>query len=148
MRWTMDDIKNKNFHVNNGVGMKITNMCGIKPKKVKVAKKTPDSKNFIEFVLINLKVDYQKEFRFDEVRMFKFDFAIPHLKIAIEYEGLVFNSNKATSTGKSGHTTVTGYTSNCGKYNLAIIKGWRVLRYTALNYKESFNDLEFLLKVK
>lgn len=76
------------------------------------------------------------EFRFSK-RRFKFDFAIPHRKIAVEYEGLM--------SEKSGHTTVKGYTSNCRKYNLAALHGWKVLRYTALNYKQLENDLKQLL---
>jgi hypothetical protein len=70
---------------------------------------------------------------------FRFDWAIPDLKIAIEYEGLF--------SEKSRHTTVKGYTKDCIKYNLAALLGWKVLRYTALNYKELDKDLiKILLK--
>lgn len=88
---------------------------------------------------------HYEELKFDIVRKFKFDFAIVvseagknPLKIAIEYEGLM--------SEKSGHTTITGYTSNCEKYNLACVLGWKVLRYTALNYKDLERDLNKLLK--
>lgn len=79
----------------------------------------------------------EQEHKFSDERKFKFDFAIPKMKIAIEYEGLM--------SEKSGHTSPTGYTSNCEKYNLATCLGWRMLRYTALNYKDLENDLRKLL---
>jgi len=77
------------------------------------------------------------EYRFAPPRRFKFDMAFPELMIAIEYEGL--------NSAKSRHTTFTGYTNDCSKYNLATLKGWRVLRYTAKNYKEVCHDLPILL---
>lgn len=76
----------------------------------------------------------EKEYKFLEDRKFKFDFAIPHLKIGVEYEGLISN--------KSRHTTLTGYSKDCEKYNLAQINGWTVLRYTVLNYSNFFNDIK------
>jgi hypothetical protein len=76
---------------------------------------------------------YVSELVFHPARKFRFDWAIPDLKVAIEYEGLF--------SEKSGHTTVKGYTKDCIKYNLAALLGWKVLRYTALNYKELEQDL-------
>lgn len=66
----------------------------------------------------------REEYRFHPVRLFRFDFALPHLKIAIEVEGGVFGR------AKSRHTTGSGYTRDCVKYNLAAAEGWRVLRFT------------------
>lgn len=71
-------------------------------------------------------------------RQFRFDWAILHLKIAIEYEGLF-----AT---KSRHTSITGYSNDCRKYNLAILNGWKVFRYTAKNYVELDYDLHHYLR--
>lgn len=79
----------------------------------------------IEMALKSLKIHYTKEYKFLENRKFKFDFAIPEKKIAIEYEGLM--------SAKSRHTSVIGYTNDCEKYNLAVLNGWRVLRFTALS---------------
>jgi hypothetical protein len=66
---------------------------------------------------------------FDSKRKFKFDIAILPIenKIAIEYEGLF--------SEKSRHTSLTGYPRDCEKYRLAVINGWRVLRYTAFCLK-------------
>lgn len=82
--------------------------------------------------------DYVEELQFLDDRKFRFDWAIPSLKLAIEYEGLI--------SKKSRHTTITGYTNDCIKYNLAVIHGWKVLRYTAKNYNQLADDLKILLK--
>lgn len=91
----------------------------------------------IEQVLKNLGLTYVKELKFSEKRKFRFDFAIPFYKIAVEFEGII--------STKSRHTTITGYSRDCEKYNLAIIEGWKVLRYTALNYGNLEQDLKQLL---
>lgn len=77
------------------------------------------------------------EFMFDPERMWRFDFAVPKKKIAWEYEGL--------NSKKSRHTTKTGFTGDTEKYNEATAQGWRVIRYTALNYKDLIRDLNKLL---
>lgn len=82
--------------------------------------------------------EYVDELQFHHKRKFRFDWAIPEWKIAIEYEGIF--------SKKSGHTTVSGYTKDCEKYNLATLEGWKILRYTAKNYKELGNDLRFISK--
>lgn len=83
-------------------------------------------------------IAFQREYRFHSARRYKFDWALPELKIAIEYEGL--------NSDKSGHSTLVGYTKNCEKYNLALRCGWRVLRYTVINYKNAGIDLLELIK--
>lgn len=114
----------------------------LKPVLVKVEKISTE-KNTIEFVLKSFKQQglipsYCKEHQFDLQRKFRFDYAIPELMLAIEYEGLM--------SEKSGHTTVEGYTKDCRKYNLATSQGWKILRYTALNYSEVAQDIELFLR--
>ena len=46
---------------------------------------------------------------------------------------------------KSMHTTLTGYETDCTKYNLCQIEGWKVLRYTVLNHKNFDNDIKNIL---
>jgi hypothetical protein len=99
-------------------------------------------KNAIGFILKSFHQhdmipEYVTEHQFDDKRRFRFDWAIPDLKLAIEYEGIF--------SEKSGHTTVNGYTKDVKKYNLATIQGWKVLRYTALNYSDLAQDLELFL---
>ena len=79
-------------------------------------------------------IDLTEEHVFADGRKFRFDWAFLDLKIAIEYEGLF--------SEKSGHTTVTGYTENTDKYNLAQLLGWVVIRVTALNYKKLIRLLD------
>ena len=92
----------------------------------------------IKLVLQLMKVDFVSEYKFHETRQWRFDIAIPSLKIAIEYEGIM--------SRKSRHTTVTGYTKDCEKYNAATIAGWRVLRYNAINYQSLGDDLRLIIK--
>ena len=92
----------------------------------------------MKLILQLMKIDFIAEHRFHETRQWRFDIAIPSLKIAIEYEGIM--------SRKSRHTTVTGYTKDCEKYNAATIAGWRVLRYNAINYKSLGDDLMMLIK--
>lgn len=73
------------------------------------------------------------EYKFDKERKFRFDFCIPSIKLAIEYEGIF--------SAKSRHTSLKGYSIDAEKYNLAASQGWTVLRYTASNYKQLENDL-------
>lgn len=61
------------------------------------------------------------------------------MKIAIEFEGGIFLK-------KSGHNTAIHYTKDADKYNLSTIEGWKVLRFTALNYKTAGETLEKLFK--
>lgn len=83
-------------------------------------------------------LNYESEFIFSQERKFRFDWAVPQLCIAIEYEGIF--------SEKSGHTTLSGYMKDVEKYNLATKLGWKILRYTADNYLEIENDLNFFKK--
>lgn len=139
MTWTENDLKNlraKGLKIDDS---KVVENHHFKPNKIE---KVSVEKNTIELFLMQFKQaglieSYETEFRFDDVRNFRFDWAIPSLKIACEYEGIF--------SAKSRHTTVSGFSEDCTKYNLAIANGWKVLRYTAINYKEFYNDLEKLL---
>jgi very-short-patch-repair endonuclease len=64
-----------------------------------------------------------EEYRFASPRRFRADFAYtgPE-RLLIECEGATW--------AKGRHTRGAGYESDCGKYNLAAILGWRVLRFT------------------
>lgn len=61
------------------------------------------------------------EFKFHPVRKWRFDFAWPDRKIAIEIEGAVWVNGR--------HTRGAGYIGDMQKYNSATVMGWRVLRY-------------------
>lgn len=140
MNWSKKDIENlkltNNLHETEpkNSGLVIKNTGNV---KISVEKQTIST---ILWVLTNEKVieSFEKELQFDQLRKFRFDWAIPSLMIAIEYEG-VFSK-------KSRHTTVSGFTTDCEKYNLAQVLGWKVLRYTAKNYINLERDLKNLIK--
>jgi hypothetical protein len=62
------------------------------------------------------------EVRFDRIRRWRFDWAYPQYRIAIEREGGVWI--------KGRHTRPSGYLKDVEKYNEAALRGWRILRYT------------------
>lgn len=62
------------------------------------------------------------EFRFHPPRRFRFDYAFPALMVALEREGGTWTAGR--------HTRGKGYESDCRKYSLAAIAGWRVVRVT------------------
>lgn len=82
-------------------------------------------------------IEVVEEYKFSDKRKFRFDFAIPDKKIAIEFEGIM--------NGKSRHTSVSGYSKDTEKYNLATAEGWRVFRYTILTYGSMIKDIKPLL---
>ncbi len=82
-------------------------------------------------------VELQEEYVFHDERKWRFDWAIPASKIAIEYEGLF--------SKKSRHTTVKGYSGDVEKYNHATAMGWRIVRLTAMNYLKVFIYLKQIM---
>lgn len=101
--------------------------------KKKSRKPQEKNKGEIRLLLQLARIAFVEEYRFHKTRRWRFDFAIPERKIAIEYEGI--------HSKKSRHTTVTGYTKDAEKYNAAAKEGWTVLRYTAKTYTEVINDI-------
>tara|TARA_R110000868_G_scaffold51318_4_gene162889 strand:- start:1338 stop:1718 length:381 start_codon:yes stop_codon:yes gene_type:complete len=70
------------------------------------------------------------EWRFHPVRRWRFDYAVPEIKLAVEYAGHAGFIGK----GVSGHSTIKGLTNDSEKANSAIAHGWRVLQFTALHF--------------
>lgn len=71
----------------------------------------------------------------------RFDYAYPEKKIAIEYEGGVYI--------QGGHTRGGKYTDDCQKYNKAQFLGWKVFRITIKHLEDPqslgfFDDLRLL----
>lgn len=91
-------------------------------------------KMYMEQIMRKTGWPWEPELKFDTVRKFRFDYADPSRKIAVEYEGI-------GGGGQSRHTSIIGYTNDCKKYTLAAILGWRVLRYTVKNYADLEADL-------
>lgn len=89
-------------------------------------------KNKLPLLLKAAGLEYTTEYKFHPTRKWRFDFAIVEKRVAVEFEGLV--------SAKSRHTTLTGYTNDCSKYNAAALLGWKVLRYTALSSESQILD--------
>lgn len=132
--WKESDLKK--------IGLKVT-QNKIKTKTIIKTEIRSIEKESIETVLFIMHRDkiipeYVEELKFHPVRRWRFDWAIPSLKIAIEYEGLI--------SKKSRHTTIKGYSNDTIKYNEAGKHGWTVLRYTALTYQNLHADLIYITK--
>jgi very-short-patch-repair endonuclease len=63
----------------------------------------------------------KREYRFAPDRRWRFDFAWPERKFAVEVEGGIFTSGR--------HGRGTGMLADMEKYNRAAMDGWRVLRF-------------------
>jgi very-short-patch-repair endonuclease len=63
----------------------------------------------------------EREFRFHPKRMWRFDFAWPGKRIAVEVEGGVYSGGR--------HTRGKGFVADTTKYNAAALLGWRVFRF-------------------
>jgi very-short-patch-repair endonuclease len=65
----------------------------------------------------------EAEYRFHPKRKWRFDFAAPGQKVAIELEGGSWTGGR--------HVTGIGFQKDCEKYNAAAMLGWRVFRFTS-----------------
>lgn len=63
------------------------------------------------------------EFKFHPTRKWRFDFAIPERRIAIECEGAVWTNGR--------HNRGSGFIGDLEKYNEAARLGWFVFRFDA-----------------
>lgn len=65
-----------------------------------------------------------EQYRFSPGRRFRFDFAWPKRKVAVELDGFGYGGKQG------GHQTIVGISNQHEKQNHAIELGWIVLRYT------------------
>lgn len=106
-------------------------------KKVKRQKKVSKEKVWIQHTLEVFAREkglvLSTEYVFHTGRNWRFDWSFNEQKIFVEYEGII--------SKKSRHTTIGGFTGDVNKYNVAEMDGWKMLRYTALNYLDLRIDL-------
>jgi very-short-patch-repair endonuclease len=78
----------------------------------------------------------KREHRFALSRLWRFDFAWPEYKLAVEIDG-------GTWSGGS-HVRGKGVERDCEKRNAAVMDGWRILRYTGdmVNDGRALEDLK------
>jgi very-short-patch-repair endonuclease len=86
---------------------------------------------------IELGHDCYFEYRFDEVRRWRFDFCLPAIMVAIEVDGGAFSKRnykdkdgQQITTVGGRHNSATGFLNDMEKLNAATSKGWRVFRTT------------------
>ena len=81
-----------------------------------------------------------REHRFSETgRKWRFDFAWPAIKLAVEIEGLTHARVGPDGQKHLGrHQTIAGYTEDCVKYNQAVLEGWRILHFTPKHVKSGY----------
>lgn len=68
------------------------------------------------------------ELHFCETRKWRFDFAWPDYMVALEVEGTNIGKERGMLSGR--HVSARGYHGDIGKYNVAQLLGWHVLRTT------------------
>lgn len=71
---------------------------------------------------------WEMEFRFCPERRWRFDFAWPKERLAVEIEGGAWIAGR--------HVRGKGYEQDCEKYNEAALRGWRLLRFTARQVRD------------
>lgn len=64
----------------------------------------------------------EREYRFAPPRLWRFDFAWPARKVAVEVEGGTW--------ARGRHVRGDGFEKDCEKYSEAAIAGWKVVRVT------------------
>ena len=82
------------------------------------------------------------EYRFHPTRRWRFDFAWPDHKLAVEIEGGAWTGGR--------HTRGSGFVGDCDKYNAATILGWRVLRFTTSHLQDErvvIRQIQAILKL-
>ena len=89
-------------------------------KTAQKKQQTPKTDFFTLLCKSDLKQECVKEFKFHPIRKWRFDYALPEHKIAVEVEGGVWTGGR--------HTSPKGFLGDMKKYNTATLMGWRVFR--------------------
>ena len=118
----------------NAARQKARRNLGAKRPKVKRA---PAAKTdlFTALVRDELGLVVVKELEFCAGRRWRFDYAIPEYKIALEVEGGAFKKRRyydgdgeLVTTIGGRHNSAKGFLADMEKYNTATVLGWRLLR--------------------
>lgn len=88
----------------------------------KNAQKQPKYDAFCLLLRQHLGIEVVAEHRFHPTRLWRFDYAIPSHRIAIEIDGGVWIEGR--------HNRPKGYIADLDKFNNAAALGWRVLKFT------------------
>ena len=94
---------------------------------------------FQKIIKKELRLDVVPEYKFHPTRKWRFDFAIPEYKIAIEVEGGAYTNGR--------HTRGKGFVNDMEKYNEVVCLGWALIRVTP-DQLLTFNTIEMIKRVK
>jgi len=111
-----------------------------KATKIPKAKRVHRQIAALKLLLRSLNLEFEEEFPFHPTRQWRFDLAVPALKIAIEYQGHGQTGKaQGSKAGEhiGGHASVTGMAKDCDKDLHALLCGWRVIKFTALHFTPS-----------
>ena len=86
------------------------------------AARPPEQDAFTRLCAAALHADCVKEHRFHPTRKWRFDYAFPAYKVAVEIDGGVWQYGR--------HNRPQGYLADLEKFNAAAALGWRVLKFT------------------
>jgi very-short-patch-repair endonuclease len=67
---------------------------------------------------------FEREYRFDDVRRFRLDFALPKLKLGCEIDGGIFREKGGAHSGP------VAILRDIEKHNLLTLQGWACFRFT------------------
>jgi hypothetical protein len=96
----------------------------------KQAMKYPELEAILDTIKTVYSLEWEREYYFAYPKYkYRFDYAIPAIKIALEVEGGLWNYGR--------HNTPTGYQEDCIKYTLASVLGWTLLRFTTIQVKKN-----------
>jgi very-short-patch-repair endonuclease len=76
------------------------------------------------------------EHRFHPIRKWRFDFAHPAARVAVELEGGIWSGGR--------HTRGAGYKGDCEKYNEATLGHWAIFRLTSVHSAELERIADFI----
>jgi very-short-patch-repair endonuclease len=81
---------------------------------------------------------FEREFVFANSigRRWRFDFAWPQYRLALEIEGLVVMRIGGQLICKGRHASIGGFKDDCEKYAWATVLGWRVMRFETSQVKD------------
>jgi very-short-patch-repair endonuclease len=116
----------------NRVKPKVLDLSLLRParRRKSLLKKTSDlEESFVTLWRLHGRPEQPcREHRFHSERRWRFDFAWPCSKVAVELDGGAWRRGR--------HHRPQGFREDCRKHNAASLAGWTVLRYTAEDLRE------------
>lgn len=93
-----------------------------KPRKKRTPQPLSRGEETLAVHLKAHKISFRREYEFHHTRHWKVDFALTHIKLAVEVEGAVEKIGR--------HQRPEGFVEDMYKYNALILQGWRLLRFS------------------